>query len=466
MMVGVVEAMAYTMRIYGHLLLSSRDITSEAREHYHRNLNAMLDTTILRRWDADLLMRKLPYYLHLLDEMLGMLYDSVGIESSDSSQTDAVPIDLCALFAERIGSNEAPIAPGAGTHTLSGTHSGNDNKQSESTAAYIDLPGLMDSLLPSSVAVDASGGSASVPDVGSVDTSMTLNNGATFPAIGLGTWQLDGQKCTDAVLAALQIGYRHIDSAEAYRNERAVGDAITQALRTGLVKDRDELFIATKLSSPNSAGGYGKTRNTVMRQLADLQVDYIDLYMLHSPLEHVLQDETWSELEQLYNEGLIRALGVSNFDVRELNHLLSKAKVPPAVVQNKFDIYHQGKQFDATGMNMLRFCKERGIVLVAYSSFSAYPFVMQPLDDPIVLEIASRLRMTPSELLMFYNTQLGVASIPRSTDVDHLKENFLHKYRSSDTSDHRLSIRLSDGDMRRLSGIQHLVTTPVTLVGL
>jgi diketogulonate reductase-like aldo/keto reductase len=449
------------MRVYGHLLLSSHDITKEAKARYQAHLNDILDTATLRRWNADLLMRKLPDYLNLLDDTLRMLYESVGInsavgfETDDSSQADSVPVDVCEIFAKRADSNQGSI---------SSAHS--DVQQSESTAAaFVDLHGLIDSLVPSSVTIDASGGSSSVDNEESINTRMTLNNGAIFPAIGLGTWQLDGQKCTEAVLAALQVGYRHIDTAEAYRNEQAVGDAITLALRTGVVKDRGDLFIATKLSSSNSAGGNGKTRRTVMRQLADLQVDYIDLYMLHSPLDHALQDETWSELEQLYNEGLIRTLGVSNFDIRELTYLLSKARVPPAVVQNKFDIYHQGKQFDASGIDMLRFCKDRGMILVAYSSFSAYPFVMQPLDDPIVQEVAHRLHITPSELLMLYNTQLGVASIPRSTDEAHLKENFLLRFRSSDSNNHVLSIRLSDLDMRRLSSMQHLVSTPVTLVG-
>ena len=261
---------------------------------------------------------------------------------------------------------------------------------------------------------------------------MELRNGVKMPLIGLGTWQMNGEVCERSVYDAIEVGYRHIDSAEAYRNEVDVGWAVKRAIDDGLVK-REELFIATKISDEANAG-YDNVKRLVKSQLEALQVDYIDLYMLHSPLQG-LQADTWRALEELYEQGVIKALGVSNFDSHELRSLVQSSKVAPMVVQNKLDVYHVGKQLDNRADELVATCRELGIILVSYSPFSAYPFVMTPAADPIVRYVARRMSadlsdstgkdivVTPEQVLLRWNAMKGFASIPRSSRRENLESN-------------------------------------------
>lgn len=278
--------------------------------------------------------------------------------------------------------------------------------------------------------------------------------------------QLEGEICERAVMDAIGIGYRHIDSAQAYRNEREVGNAVADTIRRGIVS-RNELFIATKLSDENDAG-YENTKRLVQSQLESLQTTYIDLYMLHSPISNrSLQAETWRALEELCDEGKIRALGVSNFDASDLRSLVKSARKKPTVVQNKLDPYHIGKQLDNRGDDIVAYTRREGIVLVSYSPFSAYPFVMKPADDPIVRHIASKMQVqaaaqkgkgsnvvvvTPAQVILRWALQSGFSPIPRSSDPEHLRENF-----------DALSLPpLSDEDMALMGTLQYLVDSPVS----
>jgi diketogulonate reductase-like aldo/keto reductase len=300
----------------------------------------------------------------------------------------------------------------------------------------------------------------SLPATSTVRTdgnTLLLNNGIEMPRIGLGTWQLEGDDCETAVREAIINGFRFFDTAQAYRNEEALGRALANAVRDGLVK-REDLFIASKISDESNAGRTGVTR-LIELQMQDLQVDYIDLYMLHSPMgDKRLQRETWAAMEDLYSNGKIRALGVSNFDVVELKGLLATARVPPTVVQNKLDIYHIGKQMDGQGVNNLRFVMEHNMVLLAYSPFSAYPFMMQPLDEPIVRYLVHRRKLnnetvTPSQLVLKWMAQRGMAMIPRSSNGQRQKENF-----------DALSIRsLSAEEMTLLDICQVLIGNPLAV---
>lgn len=287
----------------------------------------------------------------------------------------------------------------------------------------------------------------------------TLRNGVKMPVMGLGTWLLQGQECVDAVVNAVRHGYRSIDTAEAYRNEVQVGKALQIVMNEGTVT-RSELFIASKLSD-ESNGGFEKVQALVAKQLQELQLTYLDLYMLHSPMSNEdLQQESWRALELLYQKKIIRALGVSNFGRDELERLCSTASVQPMVVQNKVDVYHVGKQLDIKGDTVVSFAASQKILVVAYSTHSAYPFVMKPLDDPIVRHIAhhhshdgSSLKVTPSQVLLRWAIQKGFAVIPRSSDPEHLLEN----YRALSM------VPLSADEMNLLDALQYLVASPVSV---
>lgn len=246
--------------------------------------------------------------------------------------------------------------------------------------------------------------------------------------------------------------HRSFDTAQAYRNEADVGTAIKAALDKGIVK-RSELFIATKLSDTADAG-YTATRKLVQRQLKDLQTPYLDLYMLHSPInDPVLQRETWRALEDLLKEGTIRAIGVSNFDSVELAALSKDALVKPMVVQNKLDVYHVGKQLDNRGDKIVSYAKENNILLVAYSTFSAYPFAMIPTEDPVVREVAHARGLTVAQVLLKWALQKGFAVIPRSANPIRIKENFA-----------ALALPpLREKDLLLLDTLQYLVSSPVSI---
>lgn len=289
-----------------------------------------------------------------------------------------------------------------------------------------------------------------------------------MPMIGFGTWQITGSACVTAVKDAVAAGYRHIDTAQAYQNELEIGQAVSEMIQEGTVR-RNELFIATKLSN-EQFGGYIPTKQLIHDQMTALNVSYIDLYMLHSPFAEnnlVLQYQSWRALEDLYLEGRIHAIGVSNFDTKALKSLLNGARIAPMVVQNKFDIYHLGKQLDAEGDDIITYTRSIGALMVAYSPFSAYPFVLSPLEDPIVKFISHRRTkeaeargyqrrgaVTPAQVILRWILQQGVAVIPRTTNTDHMLEN-LHAG--------KIFPSLSSDDMRLLSSVQHFVSTPVSI---
>jgi len=289
----------------------------------------------------------------------------------------------------------------------------------------------------------------------------TLRNGVKMPVMGLGTWLLQGQECVDAVVNAIRHGYRSIDTAEAYRNERQVGSALQIVMSEGTVT-RAELFIASKLSD-EANGGFEKVQALVARQLEELQLTYLDLYMLHSPMSNEdLQQDSWRALELLYQKKVIRSIGVSNFGGEELDRLCRTASVLPMVVQNKVDVYHVGKQLDNKGDTVVSFAASHKILVVAYSTHSAYPFVMKPLDDPVVRYIAhnhnlyhddTSVKASPSQVLLRWAIQKGFAVIPRSSDPDHLLEN----YRALSM------VPLSADEMNLLDALQYLVASPVSV---
>lgn len=234
---------------------------------------------------------------------------------------------------------------------------------------------------------------------------LTLNNGVQMPLIGFGTFMLEGEICKNAVTEAIKNGYRMIDTAEAYGNEKEVGDGIKQSSI-----DREELFLVTKVNFKS----YENAEQTIIQSFANLQTDYIDLLLLHWPFANYY--EAWRTLEKLYTEEKIRAIGVSNFEPDQLLDLIAYNKIVPAVNQIETNLYCQRST-------------ERSWMDKKHVSHMAYAPLGQGNRDEmfqelLVLSLAKKYSKTPAQILLRFLTQKGIIVIPRSTKPEHIRENF------------------------------------------
>ena len=234
---------------------------------------------------------------------------------------------------------------------------------------------------------------------------LTLNNSIQMPAVGFGTFMLGGQTCVNAVAAAIESGYQMIDTAEAYGNEKEVGAGIKAS---GI--DRKDLFLVTKVNFKS----YENTEQAVIKSLANLQTDYIDLLLLHWPFANYYA--AWRSLEKLYTDGKIRAVGVSNFEPDQLLDLIAYNKIVPAVNQIETNLYCQRTT-------------ERGWMDKEHVAHMAYAPLGQGnrnemFQEPAVLALAQKYRKTPAQVLLRFLTQRSIAVIPRSTQPTHIRENF------------------------------------------
>ena len=234
---------------------------------------------------------------------------------------------------------------------------------------------------------------------------FTLNNGVGIPALGFGVFQAEpGEETHDAVLHALETGYRHIDTARVYRNEHAVGEALRES---GV--PRGEVFVTTKLW--NRDHGFEQALAACDASLNRLGLDFVDLYLVHWPVEE-LRGESWRALEQLYREGKCRAIGVSNYTVRHLEELLASCEVVPVVNQVEFSPFTFQSE-------LLDFCREHGIQLEAYSPLTKG----LKLDDLYLKKIAAGYDRTPAQLLLRWCLEHKVVTIPKSVTPARIEEN-------------------------------------------
>ncbi len=239
----------------------------------------------------------------------------------------------------------------------------------------------------------------------SLDTRITLNNGIEIPIFGLGTYRAkSGGETERAVLSALDAGYRHIDTAAIYGNEEDVGRAIEKS-----DVPREEIFITTKLW--NRDHGYENALNAFEKSLKRLNLDYVDLYLIHWPVEE-LRLETWKALEKIYKDGKARAIGVSNYMQWHLDELLPVAETIPAVNQVEFSPYLYQK-------NLQQYCEERGIKIEAYSPLTKG----KKLNDPKLVEIAQRYGKTPAQILLRWCVQKGTIVLAKSSRKERIVEN-------------------------------------------
>lgn len=257
--------------------------------------------------------------------------------------------------------------------------------------------------------------------------TATLNNGVEIPQVGLGVFQTkEGAEVERAVAAALEVGYRLIDTAAIYGNERGVGNAIK-----GSSLPREELFITTKLWNANHA--YDNALRAFDESLEKLDCDYIDLYLIHWPLPMEGKfTQAWRALENLYESKRVRAIGVSNFKPHHLETLLQEAEIVPTVNQIELHPLLQQKETRA-------YCDERNIKIESYSPLMQ---AGEALGHPVIANLAQKYERTPAQIILRWHVQSGFIVIPKSVKPERIRENIA-----------LFDFELSANDMRAIEGM-------------
>lgn len=268
------------------------------------------------------------------------------------------------------------------------------------------------------------------------EQTLTVNNGNRIPQLGLGTWEIADDKVAEAVRQAIKLGYRHIDTAQDYFNEAGVGEGIRTS---GVV--REELFVTTKLSAAHK--DYDSARAAIEGLLAKLNIDYIDLMIIHAPQpwanfrdgEHYFEGnlEAWRALEDFYQAGKIKAIGVSNFEVVDLENILNNGKVKPAVNQV---LCHIGN----TPFELIDFCQQHDIVVEAYSPIAHGAII----GHPAIQAMAEKYGVSLPQLCIKYDMQLNTVVLPKTANPDHMASNA------------ELDFTITDADMETLKAIDSI----------
>ncbi|WP_326924151.1 aldo/keto reductase [Bacillus haynesii] len=257
---------------------------------------------------------------------------------------------------------------------------------------------------------------------------ITLNNGTTMPWFGLGVFKVEeGPELVQAVKTAIKHGYRSIDTAAIYGNEEGVGQGIREGLKEAGIS-REDLFVTSKVW--NDDLGYDETIAAYEASLEKLGLDYLDLYLIHWPVEG-RYNAAWKALETLYEQGRVKAIGVSNFHIHHLEDLLKDAAVKPAINQVE---YHPR----LTQKELQTFCSSHGIQLQAWS-----PLMQgQLLSHPLLKDIADKHGKTPAQVILRWDLQNGVITIPKSTKAERIAQN-------ADIFDFELTIE----EMKQIDGL-------------
>ncbi|ETT59563.1 MULTISPECIES: aldo/keto reductase [Paenibacillus] len=239
--------------------------------------------------------------------------------------------------------------------------------------------------------------------------TTTLHNGVNMPWLGLGVFKVEeGAELIQAIKSAIRHGYRSIDTAAIYENETGVGQAIQEALQENSLS-REELFVTSKVWTADM--GYEETIAAYETSLAKLGLEYLDLYLIHWPVKGKYK-ESWRALETLYKEGRVKAIGVSNFQIHHLEDVLKDAEIKPMVNQVELHPYLNQQE-------LLDFCKEQGIQLEAWS-----PLMQgQLFDQPVLKQIAAKHGKSVAQVIVRWDLQRGIITIPKSTKEHRIIEN-------------------------------------------
>ncbi|MGI3165553.1 aldo/keto reductase [Pseudooceanicola sp. 200-1SW] len=266
--------------------------------------------------------------------------------------------------------------------------------------------------------------------------TATLPNGVEIPKLALGTWMIEDAEVAEAVKTAIELGYRHIDTAQAYGNERGVGEGIRDS---GV--PREQIFLQTKLAA--EAKDYETAKAAIQGSLDLLGVDYIDLMIIHSPqpwMEFAGEDRffegnlaAWKALTEFYEAGKIRAIGVSNFQKEDLDNLIDNAAVAPMINQVLCHVSN-------TPFELIDYCKSKGMLVEAYSPIGHG----QILDNPEIKAMADKYGVTVAQICIRYVLQLDVLALPKTKTPAHMKTNA------------ELDFVISDADMETLKSMEQI----------
>lgn len=268
------------------------------------------------------------------------------------------------------------------------------------------------------------------------DKKLILSNGVKIPVLGFGTYKIeDDEIAVNSVREAIKTGYRHIDTASFYKNEENVGNGIREGLKlTGL--NRKDIFVTTKVW--NTEQGYENTLRAFDNSLKRLNIDYLDLYLIHWPVTKDYADEwqsrikeTWKAMEKLYKEGKIKAIGVSNFLVHHLEELMSDCEIKPMVDQIEFHPGHNQKE-------TVEFSKKHGIVVEAWSPLGRGVI----LENEFLSEIAQKYNKTIAQICLRWIIQQEAVALPKSVTPERIKSNF-----------EVFNFELSEEDMDRITNM-------------
>ncbi|KZZ93993.1 protein GCY [Ascosphaera apis ARSEF 7405] len=297
------------------------------------------------------------------------------------------------------------------------------------------------------------------------ETRYKLNTGADFPAIGLGTWQSGPGEVAKAVAHAVKSGYRHIDGALCYQNEKEVGEGLKEAFAAGV--KREDVFVTTKLW----CSYHQRVEEGIDQSLKDLGLDYVDLYLVHWPVplnahgnhplfpkkedgsRDIVQDwthiDTWKSMEKLLDTGKVKAIGVSNYSVKYLEELLKEAKVVPAV--NQIENHPLLPQ-----QEIIDFCKAKGIVVTAYSPFGSTGTPI--MEAAPIKKVAEKHGVSPATVLISWHLARGSAVIPKSVTPARIESN--HKAVALDEEDMATIAKYTDDEWKKNGGPTRFVYPP------
>lgn len=239
-----------------------------------------------------------------------------------------------------------------------------------------------------------------------------LMNGVEIPSIAFGTWKISDENiCRKSVKYALECGYRHIDAARIYNNEIFVGKGISEFLKENPNIKREDLFITTKVW--NSDQGYEETLKAFEASLERLNLDYIDLYLIHWPNTKNMATtfETWKALEKLYNDKKVRAIGVCNFEKHHLEELEQISTVTPMV--NQIEIHPYNQQLE-----LRKYCESKNIIVESWS-----PLIQGNVNDTLIVELAEKYKKSPAQIILKWHLQNWLLPLPKSITPSRIKEN-------------------------------------------